>query len=124
MAAVKLTRGALGKDGNLALFIGARDGNADVADFCADAIKRGGINLEDISYVRSLYDLYFSGPRLNIQISIVESLSKSVIAANMMPQMLKLIESGFNGIFHLYDILIQVKRTLNLAEHMSALYNG
>jgi hypothetical protein len=97
-AAAKITRGAFGKDGALTLFIGARDGNAEIADFCIDAIKRGGVDLEDIGYVPGLYDLYFSAPRLNIQIAIVEALAKSVIAANMMPFMLQLIEKGFQGI--------------------------
>ena len=97
MAAVKLTRGALGKDGNLNLFIGARDGNADIASFCADAIKRGGLDLEDTAFVTGLYDLYLSSPRLNIQIAIVETLTKSVKAANTMPQVLKVIEIGFEG---------------------------
>jgi hypothetical protein len=98
LAAVKLTRGALGKEGNLALFIGVRDGNADVSSFSSDAIKRSGINVEDENYIRGLYDLYLAGPRLNIQIAVVEALSKSVKAANMMPQMLKVIETGFQGI--------------------------
>ena len=97
LAAVKLTRGALGKDGALTLFIGTKDGNAEIAGFCIDAIKRGGIDLEDQNYIHKLYDLYFSVPRLNIQISIVENLSKSVLAANKMPQMLQLIEKGFQG---------------------------
>ena len=97
LAAVKLTRGALGKDGTLTLFIGTKDGNTDIADFCVDAIKRGGVDLEDPSYIRSLYELYLSGARLNLQVSIVESLSKSVLAANTMPQMLQVIESGFQG---------------------------
>lgn len=97
MAAAKLTRGALGEDGALALFIGAKDGNAEVADFCNDAIKRLGINLEDPGLVRGLYELYFEGPRLNIQISILETLGRSVLAANTMPEMLRLIEKGFDS---------------------------
>ena len=97
LAAVKLTRGAFGKEGVLTLFIGTKDGNTEIADFCIDAIKRGGIDLEDRDYILKLYDLYFSVPRLNIQISIVETLSKSVLATNMMPQMLQLIEKGFQG---------------------------
>lgn len=99
MAAVKLTRGVLGGEGALTLFIGTKDGNSEVAEFCADAIKRGGVNLEDERYVRGLYDLYFAGPKLNLQIAIVESLSKSVFAANLMPQLLQLVEAGFRGIF-------------------------
>lgn len=98
LAGVKLTRGALGKDGALTLFIGTKDGNAEIAAFCIDAIKRGGIDLEDQDYIHKLYNLYFSVPRLNIQISIVENLSKSMLAANKMPQMLQLIEKGFQGI--------------------------
>jgi hypothetical protein len=43
--------------------------------------------------------LYFSAPRLNIQVATVEALAKSVIAANTMPLMLKLIEKGFQGIY-------------------------
>lgn len=97
LAAAKITRGALGKDGILTLFIGARDGNTEIADFCVDAIKRGGVDLEDLGYIQGLYDLYFSGPRLNIQIAIVETLGKSVIAANMMSRMLSLIDKGFKG---------------------------
>jgi hypothetical protein len=93
-----LTRGALGKEGNLALFIGARDGNTEVADFCVDAVKRNGVNVEDVGYIHGLYDLYFSGPKVNIQVAVVETLSKSVVAANTMPQMLQLVESGFKGI--------------------------
>jgi hypothetical protein len=99
LAAVKLARGALGKDGILTLFIGTKDGNTDVANFCVDAIKRGGVDLEDPAYIQALYDLYLSGPRLNIQVSIVESLSKSVLAANTTPQMLHVIETGFQGTF-------------------------
>jgi hypothetical protein len=98
LSAVKLTRGALGKEGNLALFIGARDGNMEVADFCVDAVKRNGVNVEDVGYIHGLYDLYFSGPKVNIQVAVVETLSKSVVAANTMPQMLQLVESGFKGI--------------------------
>lgn len=97
LAAVRLTRGALGNDGVLTLFIGTKDGNTEIADFCVDAIKRGGVDLEDPGYIRALYDLYFAGPRLVIQISIVESLSKSVLAANSMPQMLQVIMKGFQG---------------------------
>jgi len=97
LAAAKLTRGALGKDGNLALFIGARDGNSEVAEFCADAIKRGGVDLEEEQYIRGLYDLYATGPRINIKIAIVETLGKSVLAANTMPNMLRLVEEGFQG---------------------------
>ena len=97
LAAVRLTRGALGKDGVLTLFIGTKDGNTEIADFCVDAIKRGGVDLEDPGYIRALYDLHFAGPRLVIQISIVESLSKSVLAANSMPQMLQVIMKGFQG---------------------------
>ena len=103
LAAVKLTRGALGKDGALTLFIGTKDGNTEISDFCIDAIKRGGIDLEDQNYIQKLYDLYLSIPRLNIQISIVENLSKSVVAANKMPQMLQLIEKGFQGITSQYN---------------------
>ena len=106
LAAVKLTRGAFGKEGALTLFIGTKDGNTEIADFCIDAIKRGGIDLEDKEYIRKLYDLYFSAPRLNIQISIVETLSKSLLAANMMPQMLQLIEKGFQGISLYFDVNI------------------
>ena len=101
LAAVKLTRGALGKDGALTLFIGTKDGNTEITNFCIDAIKRGGIDLEDQNYIHKLYDLYFSIPRLNIQISILENLSKSVLAANKMPQMLQLIDKGFQGIIFL-----------------------
>jgi hypothetical protein len=97
MAAVKLTRGAFEKAGGLVLFIGAKDGNTEVADFCIDATKRLGTDLENEGYIRGLYELYSSGPRLNIQISIVETLSKSVLGANMMPQMLQLLEKGFQG---------------------------
>lgn len=99
LAATKVTRGALGKDGALTLFIGARDGNAEIADFCVDAIKRAGVDLEDPGYIKGLYDLYFSGTRPNIQVAIVETLAKSVVAANMMPVMLQLIEKGFQGTF-------------------------
>jgi hypothetical protein len=99
LAAAKLTRGALGEDGSLALFIGARDANAEVADFCNDAIKRLGINLEDASLIRGLYALYFSDPRLNVQISILETLGRSVLAANMMPEMLQLLQKGFEGMY-------------------------
>jgi hypothetical protein len=98
LAAVKLTRGAFDKEGALTLFIGTKDGNDAVASFCVDAVKRGGIDLDDAAYVSKLYDLYFSGPRLNIQISTVETLSKSKLAANKMPQMLQLVEKGFQGI--------------------------
>ena len=97
LGAVKLTRGVFGHRGDLTLFIGSKDGNTEIADFCIDAIKRGGINLEDTEFVQKLYGLYFLGPRLNIQISIVEALTKSSVAANMMPQMLQLVEKGFQG---------------------------
>lgn len=99
LAAAKITRGALGEDGALALFIGARDGNAEVADFCNDAIKRLGINLEDANLVRGLYSLYFSDPRLNIQIGVLETLGRSRLAANTMPEMLELLRKGFEGTF-------------------------
>ena len=98
LAAAKFTRGALGREGNLALFIGARDGSTEVRDFCLDAIKRGGVDLEDEAYIRKLYELYAVGPRVNMQIAILESLGKSVVATNMMPNMLQLVESGFQGI--------------------------
>ena len=104
LAAVKLTRGSLGKEGALTLFIGTKDGNTEIADFCIDAIKRGGVDLEDPAYIRGLYDLYFSGPRLSIQIAVVESLSKSVLAANTMPQMLQLIAKGFQSTPSLRDL--------------------
>jgi hypothetical protein len=97
LAAVKMTRGAFGTEGTLTLFIGTKDGNSEIADFCIDAIKRGGVDLENAAYIKALYDLYFSGPRLSLQIAIVETLTKSVLATNSMPQMLKLIEKGFQG---------------------------
>lgn len=97
IAAVKLTRGAFGKDGALTLFIGTKDGNTEVSNLAIDAIKRNGVDMEDERYIRGLYDLYFSGPRLNIQIAVIEALSKSVLGANMMPQMLDLIKKGFEG---------------------------
>jgi hypothetical protein len=103
MAAVKLTREAFGKEGALTLFIGAKDGNSEVADFCTDALKRGEVNLEDTKYIQKLYELYFSEPRLNIQIAIIDTFSKSVAAANIMPQMLQLVEKGFQGILPLFS---------------------
>ncbi len=99
LAAAKLTRAALGEDGALTLFIGARDANTEVADFCNDAIKRLGINYEDPTVVRGLYSLYFSEPRLNIQIGIIEALGRSVLAANTMPEMLQLLQRGFESIY-------------------------
>lgn len=99
MAAVKLTHEAFGKEGVLTLFIGARDGNAEVAGFCIDALKRGEVNLEDTKYIQKLYELYFSGARLNIQIAIIDTFSKSVAATNTMPQMVQLVEKGFQGNF-------------------------
>jgi hypothetical protein len=97
VAAAKLIRGAFGKAGALALFIGAKDGNTEIADFCVDATKRSATDIEAEGYIHGLYELYFSGPRLNIQVSVVETLSRSVRGANLMPQMLQLIEKGFQG---------------------------
>jgi Proteasome stabiliser len=97
LAAVKLCRGALERQGHTSLFIGARDGNSQVADFCADAIKRDGLDFEDESFIRGLYSLYFQEPRLNIRIGIVEAFGRSVVAANLMPDMPKLLEKGFQG---------------------------
>jgi hypothetical protein len=92
MAAIKFARGALGKAGSLTLFVGTKDGSSQVADFCTDAIKRSGIDLEDPTYIKALYELYFGGPRLNIRIGILESLSKSIVGANLMPQMRKVLD--------------------------------
>jgi len=97
LAAAKFARGALGKDGNLVLFIGSRDGSTEVRDFCIDALKRGGIDLEDEKYIHGLYELYLAGPRVNIQIAILEALAKSTVATNMMPDMLQLVDAGFQG---------------------------
>jgi Proteasome stabiliser len=96
LAAVKLSRGALDKGGHIPLFIGARDGNSQVSAFCSDALKRVAINLEDESYIGGLYDLYFRGPKLTVQLGILESFSKSVLAANF-PAIPKLIDQGFQG---------------------------
>jgi hypothetical protein len=60
LAAVKLSRGAIDKHGQITLFIGVRDGSSQVADFCSDALKRVAIDYEDESYIRGLYDLCFS----------------------------------------------------------------
>lgn len=98
LAAAKLTRAALGKEGVLTLLIGSKDGDYGVADFCRDAIKRIGVDYEDENFVRRLYDFYFLKPRVNVEVTILESLSKSVLAANTMPQMLKLVENVFSGI--------------------------
>ena len=113
LAAAKLTRGAFGKEGALTLFIGSKDGNIEISDFCIDAIKRGGVDLEDREYILKLYDLYSFVPRLNIQISTVETLSKSVLATNMMPQMLRLIENGFQGRFSFCIVLTKATHTRN-----------
>jgi Proteasome stabiliser len=98
MAAIQLTRGTLGKEGALTLLIGTKDADSTISNFCIDAIKRIGIDYEYEGYILGLYDLYFQEPRLNIQISIVENLSKSVLAVNTMPQMGQLIKNGFRSI--------------------------
>jgi hypothetical protein len=97
LAAAKLSRAALGEDGVITLFIGARDANAEVADFCNDALKRVGMNYEDPTLVRGLYSLYFSEPRLNIQIGVLEALGRSVLAANTMPEMFQVLQRGFES---------------------------
>lgn len=100
LAAVKLTRGAFAKEGALTLFIGSKDGNDAVASFCIDAINRGGADLEDDTFIAKLYELYFAGPRLSIQISIVEALSKSKLAANKMSETLRVVEKCLQGNAH------------------------